>query len=79
MKASNAICPKMFSPTHFDGKNPATSSFEASKCAGDRGSKDRSPYCCSLIPPIPPLTRRISDFLASLRGFNLDRFFDVPP
>ncbi|GBM77890.1 hypothetical protein AVEN_262385-1 [Araneus ventricosus] len=65
-----------FSPTHFNRKIHSRHSTEASKCAGGRGSS---------LPPIAPLfdppissTRQISDFLASKRGLNLVRSFDVP-
>ncbi|GBL85727.1 hypothetical protein AVEN_193176-1 [Araneus ventricosus] len=41
--------------------------------SGCRVSEDRSPYRRSSIPPIPPRTRMISDFLASSRGLNQGR------
>ncbi|GBM08452.1 hypothetical protein AVEN_267720-1 [Araneus ventricosus] len=64
-----------FFPIHFNRKIQARHLFEASKCAGARGS-DLPPL---FNPPINPSTRQISNFLASKRGPNLVRSFDVPP
>ncbi|GBO38626.1 hypothetical protein AVEN_171764-1 [Araneus ventricosus] len=71
MKASLTICAKpVFLSTYFNRKIQARLSLEALKCAGGRVGR-RS----LLLPP----TRQISGFLASKRGPNLVRSFDVPP
>ncbi|GBM82831.1 hypothetical protein AVEN_180918-1 [Araneus ventricosus] len=62
----------------FKSKNQACHSLEAPKCpttSSGRGSEDRSVVLRSPYSSSP--TRRISDFLASSRGFNLGRPFDL--
>ncbi|GBL92394.1 hypothetical protein AVEN_174688-1 [Araneus ventricosus] len=67
LKTSYVICPKPVFFTHFNRK--ITHVIHV-------GSKVR--YRSSSITPIPPPTRRISDFLALSRDLNVVRSFDVP-
>ncbi|GBN25643.1 hypothetical protein AVEN_184858-1 [Araneus ventricosus] len=75
----NAICPKTVFSHPFYRKIEARHSFEASKCTGNGGAMIAPPTAALRFPLFFPPTRRISDFLASSRGSNLGRFFDVPP